>query len=314
VERELKEIFSLSVKEIGTYYNNSEYVDDILLQRIKDFNNTSSFNDILEGHAKLLEHKSNETGFDLYGEALDEKEIKDELSEIDVGNLKGFGIREDVDEMQEDELKEMTDNQIEESLNEETVDNQEDDFFDFFDEDTTDVKLQLEKEENIENLSKEISQSQVNEEDIVNKYDRLDKMLKEMIMSNHAPTSDLAISVLSSKEYKDLMKIGEHEKSLEMEKMKKIVDEIMEKVEDGKYIQPEEKKMIVNVNELIDENTMVEILGKDMLNTLQNTLSEGILQKTLEDIENEPTTSASQVTDLLNSYFFVGKISGYILY
>jgi len=314
VEKELKEIFSLSVKEIGTYYNENEYVDDILLQRIKDFNNTSSFNDILEGHAKLLEYKSNETGFDLYGEALDEKETKEDLSEIDVGDLKGFGIREDVDEMQEDELKEMTHKQIEESLNEEAEDNQEDDFFDFFDEDTTDVKMQLEKEENIENITKEISNSPANEEDIVNKYDRLDKMLKEMIMSNHAPTSDLAISVLSSKEYKDLMKIGEHEKSLEMEKMKKIVDEIMERVENGKYVKPEDKKMIVNVNELIDENTMVEILGKDMLNTLQNTLSEGILQKTLEDIENEPTTSASQVTDLLNSYFFVGKISQYIFY
>ena len=293
MEKELIDIYSLPMKEFSNYENEEDYVDDVLLDRVQDFRKDYSYHQLLENHAKLLEYKSKETGFDLYGDSLNEKPINPE-------DLKGFGFREDIEE------EEITQSKLSEV--DQMVEESED--IDFFDEDTYDIQQKIEKEKRNETMLEFQNQLETSGEELnfESRFDRLDKQLKEMIVSNHAPTSDLAFSILSSQEYKDLIEFNISEKKEQKEKIQKQLEKIMAQVENGQFVQKPKEKLIVNVNELIDEKTMVQILGKDVVETLNKNLKEGILHKTWEDIENEPTTTDAQVTDLLNSYFFVGML------
>lgn len=195
---------------------------------------------------------------------------------------------------------------------EKLVKNDSNDDFDFFN-DNFDFEME-DSEEQMDDKNGTFAgeeSKEINNGKIQTRFDRLEAKLKEMLVSNHAPTAEFALSILSSSEFHFLSELSENEREEQEQTIQKMLEQIMNQVENGQYSpRSPAQREILSVNELIDEQTMLDLLGKDVVTELEKVLREGVLARSLEELESQTEQIDSGITDLLHSYFFVGKFGG----
>lgn len=257
-EQSLREMFSLPLDQMEAKGGLAEYMNDVVMERVGQYEKSPSFRRLIEGHAKLLQHKSESTAFDLYGDQLE-------------------------------------DDDSEESFN-------------LFDDEDFDVEIGIAEGVGSKGAKKASGGRNVAEsETLQTRFDRLEKKLRDMVVSNHGPTSKFALSILSSSEFQFLSESSAREQAEQEEQIQRLLEDIMRRVEDGEHDAetPAERKSL-SVNELINEETMLELLGRDVVSELEKVLRNGVLARSLDEIESNAVQLDTEVTDLLHSYFFVG--------
>jgi hypothetical protein len=336
VEDDVSRMFGIPIDSMHLLEEENEYMSEVAEFRKKDVESRDSYRKLMMDHEELLKAKSDSKGFDMYefveekeepkeSEAKEESEEK-ELTFFDDLKKDFQDFNHEIDnlitltrpETKEDKTLEKNKIANEKLLKTETKKNI-----------IKDVNVQMdvegyeksdEKKEGAESVNLEDIKLDINAEIIIdkdfekelkemfrNRFTRIEELLKMNMLSDDHIESEFAINILSSEEFKKLKSLAEQEELRTKKQMKTIVDSIMRKIEKGTYKKKKEKRTSVHVNELLDEQTMINILGKDVVEELHKTLRDGVVNISMEDLENSLTSSVVDPTDLMNSYFFVGR-------